>query len=55
MSHTERLLKITIREGFLSGWEHAQFIQHHRGSVVDTRLVEQMREELAALRAEQAA
>jgi hypothetical protein len=45
-----RTISIALREGFLNGWEHCQWMQRHVGSVDDTGMIAQMRAELAALK-----
>jgi hypothetical protein len=45
-----RTISIALREGFLQGWEHCQWMQRHVGSVDDTGIIAQMRAELAELK-----
>jgi hypothetical protein len=47
----DRTIGIALREGFLNGWEHCQWMQRHVGSVDDTGIIAQMRAELAMLKA----
>jgi hypothetical protein len=47
MSNT---IAIALREGFLQGWEHCQWMQRHVGSVDDTGMIARMRAELAELK-----
>jgi hypothetical protein len=49
-SSSDRAIAIALREGFLNGWEHCQWMQRHVGSVDDTGMIAQMRAELAELR-----
>jgi hypothetical protein len=52
---TKRLLKLSSRENFLSGWDHAVFMLETMNpgmQLEDTRLITNLRRELAELRAE---